>query len=49
VAELLDFMLKKGLKFAPAVAGAEPAYRHVYDRLRAFDTTPASLVTQPPK
>jgi hypothetical protein len=37
VAELVDFMAKKGLVFAPAVPGDESAYRALYNALRAFD------------
>lgn len=37
VSDLVDFMGQKGLKFAPATPGDEPAYRHVYQRLLAYD------------
>jgi len=37
VAELVDFMGKKGLKFAPSTVGDESAYRHLYQRLVAYD------------
>jgi len=38
VAELVDFMGRKGLKFAAATPGDEPAYRYLYQRLLAYDT-----------
>jgi hypothetical protein len=37
VAELVDFVGQKGLKFAPATPGDEPAYRYLYQRLVAYD------------
>jgi len=37
ISALVDFMGDKGLKFAPATAGDEPAYRHLYQRLVAYD------------
>jgi hypothetical protein len=46
VAALIDFMGQKGLKFAPATAGDEPAYRHVYQRLLAYDSSPPELVAK---
>jgi hypothetical protein len=42
VAELVDFMGRNGLRFAPATAGDEPAYRHLYQRLLTYD---AALAT----
>jgi hypothetical protein len=45
VAELIDYMSKKGLRFAPAVPGEADAYRALYHALQAFDagmTTVAS-------
>src|SRR5262249_37369432 len=36
VAELVDFVNQKGLKFAPATPGDEPAYRYLYQRLVAY-------------
>jgi subtilase family serine protease len=45
VGELIDYMSKKGLRFAPAVAGEADAYRALYHALQAFDagmTTVAS-------
>ncbi len=49
VAELVDFMGQKGLKFAPATAGDEPAYRHLYQQFLAFDggTAPQIATTKP--
>lgn len=44
VAELVDFMGKKGLKFAPATAGDEPAYRHLYQRFVAYDAGISSQI-----
>jgi hypothetical protein len=37
VAELIDFMGRKGLKFAAATPGDEPSYRYIYQRLLAYD------------
>jgi hypothetical protein len=37
MAELIDFMEQKGLKFGPAAAGDEPAYRYIYQRMLAYD------------
>jgi hypothetical protein len=37
VAELVKFMAEKGLQFAPAIPGDEPAYRALYHALAAFD------------
>jgi hypothetical protein len=37
VAELVDFMGRKGLKFAAATPGDEPSYRYIYQRLLAYD------------
>jgi hypothetical protein len=37
VAELVDFMGKQGLQFAPATPGDEPAYRALYHAMAAFD------------
>jgi hypothetical protein len=37
VAELVNFMTEKGLKFAPATAGDEPAYRSLYQRFVIYD------------
>jgi hypothetical protein len=37
IAALVEFMGDRGLKFAPATAGDEPAYRHLYQRLVAYD------------
>jgi hypothetical protein len=39
VAALIDWMNQQGLRFGPATAGDEPAYRHVYQRLLAYDAT----------
>jgi hypothetical protein len=45
VAALVDFMGDKGLKFAPATAGDEPAYRHLYQRLVAYDAAVSSKMS----
>jgi hypothetical protein len=45
VGELVDFMGRKGLKFAPATAGDEPAYRHLYQRLVAYDAALSSKMS----
>jgi hypothetical protein len=37
VAELINFMTQKGLKFAPATPGDEPAYRSLYQRFVVYD------------
>jgi hypothetical protein len=37
VAELVEFMNQKGLKFGPSASGDEPAYRALYQRLLAYD------------
>ncbi len=37
VRELADYMLNKGLDFAPAVSGGEAAYQAVYQALLAYD------------
>jgi hypothetical protein len=37
VAELVDFMDKEGLVFAPATSGDEAAYRALYNGLRSFE------------
>ncbi len=47
VAELVDFMGKNGLRFAPATPGDEPAYRHLYQRLLAYDAALATAVARP--
>jgi hypothetical protein len=39
VEALVDNMLKKGLRFAPAVAGDEPAYQALHNALAAYDQT----------
>jgi hypothetical protein len=46
VAELVDFMGQKGLQFAPATAGDEPAYRHLYQGLVAFDAALGETLTK---
>jgi hypothetical protein len=42
VAELVDFMSQNGIRFAPATGGDEPAYRHLYQRLVAYDAALSS-------
>jgi hypothetical protein len=37
VAELVKFMGERGLRFAPAIPGEEPAYRALYHALAAYD------------
>jgi hypothetical protein len=37
VAELLDYLRKEGLQFAPATSGDEAAYMALYNALRSFD------------
>jgi hypothetical protein len=37
VAELIDYMAKQGLSFAPAVSGDEAAYHALYNALLAYD------------
>jgi hypothetical protein len=37
VAELLNHMLKEGLKFAPATGGDEASYRSLYQALKAYE------------
>ncbi len=52
VSELVDFMGQKGLRFAPATAGDEPAYRHLYQRMLAYDSamsSQANVATTTPK
>lgn len=44
VYELVDFMGQKGLKFAAATAGDEPAYRHLYQRLVGYDAALSSKI-----
>jgi hypothetical protein len=46
VAELIDLMDRKGLRFAPATAGDEPAYRHVYQRLVTYDAALSAVVAK---
>jgi hypothetical protein len=46
VAELVDFMGQKGLKFGPATAGDEPAYRTLYQRLLAYDAGMADVMAK---
>jgi hypothetical protein len=46
VEELVETMGAKGLRFAPATAGDEPAYRHVYERLLAYDARLTDLTTK---
>jgi hypothetical protein len=42
VAELVDMMGKKGLKFAAATPGDEPSYRYLYQRMVAYDAALSS-------
>jgi hypothetical protein len=42
VAELVQFMAEKGLRFAPAAPGDEPAYTALYHALAAYDATPVA-------
>jgi hypothetical protein len=37
VAELVDYLKKEGLKFAPATPGDEASYNSLYQAMRAFD------------
>ena len=37
VADLIDYMTREGLKFAPALPGDEAAYRMLYTALAAYD------------
>ena len=45
VAELVTFMGEKGLWFAPAAPGDEPAYLALYHALAAFDAGMPRLAT----
>jgi hypothetical protein len=47
VAELVELMGRKGLKFAPATPGDEPAYRYLYQRMLAYDSRIAELAAKP--
>jgi hypothetical protein len=44
VSDLVDFMSQKGLKFAAATAGDEPAYRHLYQQFVSYDAALSSQV-----
>jgi hypothetical protein len=46
VGSLVDFMTQKGLKFAPATAGDEPAYRHLYQQMLSYDSGTPELVAK---
>ena len=37
VQDLVDYMVQKGLRFAPAVSGDEAAYQALYSALQAYD------------
>jgi hypothetical protein len=48
VAELIDYMKSKGLRFAPATAGDEPAYNAVYRALADFDAAMPQVAQKSP-
>lgn len=45
--ELVDYMVKNGLRFAPAVSGDEAAYRAVHSGMAAFDVALNAFLTAP--
>jgi hypothetical protein len=45
VAELVDFMRREGLEFAPATEGDESAYNSLYNALRAFEAGTREVAT----
>ncbi|MFL5243732.1 MAG: hypothetical protein ACJ8FY_16640 [Gemmataceae bacterium] len=46
VAELVNYMREKGLRFAPAVTGDEPSYRALLDAMVAYDSSITQLLTR---
>jgi hypothetical protein len=46
VAELIEYMSQKGLRFAPAVPGEADAYRALYHALQAFDAGMTSVASR---
>jgi hypothetical protein len=47
VGDLIDYMSKNGLKFAPAVPGDEGAYTALHQKLAAYGTAVSRLTTEP--
>ncbi len=43
VQELVDYMVKSGLKFAPAVSGDEASYQALHSALAPFDVSPIDM------
>jgi len=44
VAEIVDYMISKGLRFAPATPGSEPYYMGFYQQLVTYDISLAKLL-----
>jgi hypothetical protein len=45
VAELVDFLSQRGLRFAPATPGDEPAFRNLHQRMAAYDAAMTDTLT----
>jgi hypothetical protein len=46
VAELVNYMKDKGLRFAPAVSGEEDSYRALHQAMMAYDASLDQITTK---
>jgi hypothetical protein len=46
VAEMVNYMKEKGLRFAPSVAGEEPAYRALHQAMVAYESNLTQVATK---